>query len=150
MSGTFTNRSCGLGVTVQDMGRQGFLAQGMARGGAVDVLALREGAALLGHSMELAALEMIGMGGSFPTNMGVRIALTGPITAGVNDTPLTGNASPLLQAGALLKIGGARQGTCGYLPLGGGIDTPMRKGAHATHLSTGLARETERSDRHGP
>ena len=131
--------SCGPAVTVQDMGRSGFLALGLTRGGAADVTALHEGAALLGQSAQLAALEMVGMGGSFRASTDMRIALTGaPMMATLDGAPLAWNASHLLPAGATLKIGGARSGTYGYLHVGGGIDTPLMMGARATHLSAGL------------
>lgn len=48
--------SAGPGVTVQDLGRPGWLASGLSRGGAADRLALLEGAALLGQGADLAAL----------------------------------------------------------------------------------------------
>lgn len=131
--------SCGPAVTVQDKGRPGYLAQGLTRGGAADVTALLEGAALLGQSAELAALEMVGMGGSFRATTGIRIALTGaPMAATLDDAPLVWNASHLLPAGAKLKIGGARTGAYGYLHVGGGIDTPQMMGARSAHLSAGL------------
>lgn len=131
--------ACGPAVTVQDMGRVGFLAQGLTRGGAADVLALHEGAALLGQSPQLAALEMVGMGGSFRASADIRIALTGaPMMAMLDDVPLVWNASHLLAAGATLKIGGARSGTYGYLHVGGGVDTPLMMGARSAHLSAGL------------
>lgn len=139
MSAILTIQSCGPAVTVQDMGRPGFLAQGMTRGGAADVEALHEGAALLGQSPELAALEMVGMGGSFSSSLDIRIALTGaPMTASIDDAPAAWNASHILPAGATLKIGGARSGTYGYLHIGGGLDTPLMMGARAAHLSAGL------------
>jgi allophanate hydrolase len=131
--------TCGPAVTVQDMGRSGFLAQGLTRGGAADVLALHEGAALLGQSPQLAALEMVGMGGSFRASTDMRIALTGaPMITTLDDVPLAWNASHLLPAGAILKIGGARSGTYGYLHLGGGVETPLMMGARSAHLSAGL------------
>ena len=131
--------SCGPAVTVQDMGRPGYLAQGLTRGGAADVTALLEGATLLGQSPELAALEMVGMGGNFRTTDDIRIALTGaPMAASVDDTPLVWNASHLLPAGATLRIGGARTGAYGYLHVGGGIATPLMMGARGAHLSAGL------------
>lgn len=139
MSGMIEILSCGPAVTVQDRGRTGFLAQGMTRGGAADDLALHEGAALLGQSPDLAALEMVGMGGSFRVTTDTRIALTGaPMTAMLDDAPLAWNASHLLPAGSTLRIGGARKGTYGYLHLGGGIDTPVMMGARGAHLSAGL------------
>lgn len=147
MSATLTIHTCGPAVTVQDMGRQGFLAQGMTRGGAADVEALHEGAALLNQSPECAALEMIGMGGSFSSSTDTRIALTGaPMAATIDDAPIAWNASHLLPANALLKIGGARSGTYGYLHLGGGIDTPVMMGARAAHLSAGLGRALTAGD----
>lgn len=139
MTAILTVKSCGPAVTVQDMGRPGFLAQGMTRGGAADIEALHEGAALLGQSPALAALEMVGMGGSFTSSANVRIALTGaPMAATIDDTPIAWNASHMLPAGAMLKIGGAQRGTYGYLHIGGGIDTPVMMGARAAHLSAGL------------
>lgn len=47
----------GPGITVQDLGRPGYIAQGLSRGGAADRIALFEGAALLGQTVT-AALEL--------------------------------------------------------------------------------------------
>jgi biotin-dependent carboxylase-like uncharacterized protein len=133
--------SCGPALTVQDQGRAGFLAQGLTRGGAADALALFEGAALLFQSPDLAALEMVGMGGNFLAHRDMRIALTGaPLTATLDDTPIVWNASHLLPKGSTLKIGGARNGTYGYLHVGGGFDTPTMMGAKGVHLSAGLGK----------
>ena len=57
--------SVGPGVTVQDLGRPGYLALGLSRGGAADRLALYEGAALLDQPTAPSAQEMAGMGGVF-------------------------------------------------------------------------------------
>ena len=46
----------GPGITCQDRGRPGYLAYGLSRGGAADILALSEGAALLGQSPDLGAI----------------------------------------------------------------------------------------------
>jgi len=129
------------------MGRIGYRAQGLTQGGAADVLALHEGAALLGQSTQLATLEMVGMGGSFRATQDTRIALTGaPMTATINDEPLVWNASHLLPAGAILKVGGARSGTYGYLHVGGGLETPMMMGARGAHLSAGLGQAIAAGD----
>jgi 5-oxoprolinase (ATP-hydrolysing) subunit C len=139
MSALLEVRACGPALTVQDQGRSGFLAQGLTRGGAADLLALFEGAALLSQSPELAALEMVGMGGTFQAHADMRIALTGaPMAATLDDAPLTWHASHLLPAGSTLKIGGAQKGTYGYLHVGGGINTPAMMGGRGTHLSAGL------------
>ncbi|UWR22602.1 biotin-dependent carboxyltransferase family protein [Sulfitobacter sp. S190] len=139
--------SCGPACTVQDTGRPGFLAQGVARGGAADRLALAEGAALLGQTTDHAALEMAGSGGTFEASGPLRIALTGaPMAASIDGTAIAWNASHHLPAGGILVIGGARSGTYGYLHVGGGIDTPRMMGARAVHVGAGLGRPLHAGD----
>lgn len=139
MSRTLIIHQAGPGLTVQDKGRPGLLDRGLSRGGAADLLALDEGAALLGQSSELAALEMAGMGGTFAVSTPTRIALTGaPMRATLDGAPLTWNASHLLQPGARLVIGGALRGVYGYLHLGGGIDVAPVMGARSAHLTAGI------------
>lgn len=122
-------------MSVQDMGREGYLAFGLSRGGAADRVALWEGAALLGQSEGCAALEMAGMGGVFEASEDMRIALTGaPMASAIDGAPVAWNASHMLAQGAQLSIGAARAGSYGYLHVGGGFDTEKRLGARAAHL----------------
>ncbi|WP_050929677.1 biotin-dependent carboxyltransferase family protein [Aestuariivita boseongensis] len=138
----------GPGVTVQDMGRPGFLAFGLSRGGAADRLALSEGAALLGQDAGCAALEMAGMGGEFEATEDMRIALTGaPMQASIDGTRIAWNASHLLPQGARLSIGATLAGVYGYLHLGGGIETPPILGAHSAHLAAGLSAPVKTGER---
>ena len=126
------------GVTVQDAGRPGYLAQGLSRGGAADMLALAEGAALLGQPATLAALELAGAALSLSADAPARIALTGaPMRASLDGAALTWHASHALPAGAVLDLQPG-QGGYSYLHLGGGIATPERLGARAAHLAAGL------------
>lgn len=139
MTGHLSVLSAGPVMTVQDMGRRGFLAFGLTRGGAADVLALHEGAALLGQPADLAALEMVGMGGTFKSDRDVVIALTGArMNAEIDGAPLVWNASHALPAGAKLSIGGAKEGIYGYLSVGGGFHTPVVMGARSSHLTAGV------------
>ena len=129
----------GPGLTVQDLGRPGYLAYGLSRGGAADRLALYEGAALLGQDASLAALEMAGMGGTFEASETMRIALTGaPMRARIEGQSVAWNASHPLPAGARLDIGPATAGVYGYLHIGGGIATPEILGARSAHLAAGI------------
>lgn len=129
----------GPGVTVQDMGRPGYLGFGLSRGGAADSLAVSEGAALLGQDNTLAVLEMAGIGGEFEASDTTRIALTGaPMRASIDGVRLAWNASHLLPAGAKLSIGATECGTYGYLHLGGGVATSERLGGRGAHLAAGL------------
>lgn len=148
MSGGFLIRRAGPGLTVQDQGRPGFLAQGLSRGGAADPVALAEGAALLGQSVGLAALEMAGTGGEFLAETDLRIALTGaPMAATLDGAALAWNASHRVAAGSVLSIGAVRQGIYGYLHLGGGIDATVRMGSRSVHLAAGLGRALVAGDR---
>lgn len=129
----------GPGLSLQDSGRPGYLVYGLSRGGAADTLALAEGAALLGQSPDLAALEMTGMGGTFEAGQDMRIALTGaPMQAAIDGAPAAWNASHLLHAGEKLTIGAARSGVYGYLHVGGGFDGPVTLGSRSAHLASGL------------
>lgn len=126
---------CGPGTTVQDLGRFGYLDAGMSPGGAADELALHEGAALLGQSPDLAALELASLGGIFEAPCDIRIALTGaPMLATVGGEPITWNTSHIVHRGQRLSLGNATRGNYSYLHLGGGIATEPFLGSRSTHL----------------
>lgn len=140
--------SAGPAVTVQDRGRPGYLAFGLAQGGAADTLALAQGAALLGQDGGLAALELAGFGGVFGFRQDTRIALTGaPMRATLDAAPLIWNASHLVRAGQRLSLGAAEAGVYGYLSLGGGIATAPVLGSRAAHLTAGLGGGVAAGDR---
>lgn len=147
MSGGLIIRSAGPACTVQDLGRPGHIDRGLSQGGAADLLALHEGAALLAQSPGLAALEMGGMGGRFEATRDLRVALTGaPMRAAIDGVPVAWHASHALRAGQVLEIGGATAGVYGYLHLGGGIDTPVHLGSRACHRVAGLGRPVAEGD----
>ncbi|MEM7521615.1 MAG: urea amidolyase [Pseudomonadota bacterium] len=134
-----TVQTAGPAMSVQDMGRPGYRARGLTIGGAADRTAIIEGAALLGQSPALAAIEMGGSGGVFVFEEDTRIALTGAVmSATLDDAPLQWDASHFAAAGATLKLGGARTGSYGYLHLGGGCDVPAVMGARGSHLAGGI------------
>jgi biotin-dependent carboxylase-like uncharacterized protein len=136
----------GPGVTVQDMGRPGYISEGLSRGGAADRLALAEGAALLRQPVGT-ALELAGFGGRFRALETCRIALTGaPMRTTMDGEPLVWNASHRVPAGAVLDIGGAQRGVYGYLTVGGGLDMPRELGAQSAHLAAGLGRALAAGD----
>ena len=139
--------SAGPAMSLQDMGRRGYLAYGLTRGGAADTLALHEGAALLGQSAELAAIEMMGTGGTFEPTDDVVVAFTGAeMTATLDGAPLVWNASHTIPAGAKMTIGGARKGSYGYLHVAGGFDAPVQMGARGSHMNAGIGRVLQAGD----
>lgn len=127
-------------MTLQDAGRPGHLGEGLSRGGAMDTLALAEGAALLGAPLQgHTALEMAGIGGSFRAIGDVVVALTGaPMDARLDGAALRWNATHLIPNGAELAINAARSGSYGYLHLAGGIQAPHMLGAQSAHLGAGI------------
>lgn len=147
MSGALAILSAGPALSLQDLGRSGYLAKGLTRGGAVDLLALHEGAALLGQTPDCAAVEMMGFGGTFEASVDTVIALTGAeMTATLDGAPLIWNASHALPAGAKLVIGGVRAGTYGYLHVAGGFDTTPEMGARSAHLTAGIGKLLQAGD----
>lgn len=131
--------SAGPGLTVQDLGRPGHLGEGLSRGGAADIMALHEGAALLGQAPDNAALEMAGYGGRFEVTAPARIALTGaPMAATLDGARLAWHASHPIAPGQVLEIGACSSGSYGYLHLGGGLATQTLLGARSIHLKGGL------------
>ncbi|MEP1588164.1 MAG: biotin-dependent carboxyltransferase family protein [Tateyamaria sp.] len=137
----------GPGVAVQDLGRPGYLAKGLTRGGAADLRAVHEGAALLRQTADHAVLEMVGTGGTFESNEDLRIALTGAVmTAQIDGATLAWNASHALPKGSTLTIGPTRSGTYGYLHVGGGFDTDNALNSRAAHLSCGLGALLQKGD----
>ena len=147
MPGILRIRQAGPGVTVQDHGRPGYLAQGLSQGGAADLFALAEGAALLGQQPGLAALEMAGFGGVFEVTEPCRVALTGaPMRAMRDGEALAWNTSHVLLPGQQLGIGAAGRGVYGYLSVGGGIGTEPLMGSRAVHLTGGVGAPLREGD----
>ena len=127
--------SCGPMTSLQDQGRAGLLGYGISRGGAMDPLALAEGAALLDQSPDLAAIELAGLGGTFEALSDLRIAVTGAeMSAQIDGVAVRWNGSHALPKGAVLAIGAAKSGNYAYLHVGGGVEAPCVLGARSTHF----------------
>ena len=127
------------GMTVQDLGRPGWRAQGLSQGGAADPLALAEAAALLGTDPANAVIEITGAGGAFSVDEGVRFCLTGATAdIAIDGNRILANTTCFLPAGTRLTIGPARQGVYSYLCFAGGIQSTRVMGSRATHLTAGI------------
>lgn len=135
MSRALIVHACGPGTTVQDPGRFGHIASGFSPGGAADLDALFEGAALLGQPPETAALEFAGLGGRFAVTEPTRFALTGArAPAHLDEAPLAWATSHWMEPGQILTLGAMNGGNYAYLHLGGGIATEPFLGSRSTHL----------------
>jgi antagonist of KipI len=131
--------SPGLLTTVQDLGREGYAAQGVSASGAADPVALQLGNALLENDSRAPGLEMTLMGGSFLFPQGAAICLAGADFG----AQLDGRAVDLWKPHAILPeqrltLGATRNFARCYLCIAGGIRVPEFLGSASTHLLSGL------------
>lgn len=132
-------RSNGALNCVQDLGRAGWLAQGVSLGGAMDRPALALANALAGNPAGSAAVEI----SQFPFRARLLADATLAWTGADSAVSLDGEAHPpwwslAARAGQTLVIAPPRRGTRVYLACGGGIDVPQVLGARATDLKAGF------------
>jgi biotin-dependent carboxylase-like uncharacterized protein len=129
----------GPAISLQDLGRPGYMALGLSVGGAADPLALWEAAALLGLRTPDAAIEMAGAGGHFSSDQPMRFCLTGaPMQVLLDGAPVAWNTTHCLQPGQRLEVGGALAGNFGYLSFAGALMRPRVLGSHSAHLAAGI------------
>jgi len=129
----------GLLATVQDQGRAGHAAEGIAPAGAADRAALRTANRLVGNAEDAAGIEVTLGGFRAVAETDLWCAVTGgwgPVRiAGHEVDPYTAHAWP---AGAELQLDWFTRGARGYLAVRGGIDAPLAVGSRATDTLAGL------------
>ena len=143
-------------TTVQDLGRVGHTALGVARAGAADALSLRVGNRLVGNDDGAAALEFTLLGGALRCeDDDVIVALAGaPLAATIEERDGSERALPryvatALSAGCTLRLRGTAWGVRAYLCVRGGIDVPLVLGSRATHVASQLGGHAGRALRAG-
>lgn len=133
-------------VTVQDRGRPGWLSQGLACGGAADLCALDEAAALLGRNPG-AGLEIPGAPVRLRFTVATTVALTGaPMRAEADGAPLPWNTSQQLAANTVLDLRPTGKGIYSYVHVMGGLLTEEALGSRAAHRIAGIGRPLEAGD----
>ncbi|MEN2738298.1 urea amidolyase family protein [Microbacterium sp. X-17] len=129
----------GLLATVQDLGRPGRAALGIAGSGALDRGALRTANRLVGNPESAAGIE-ITLGGLTATARGdLWVAVCGAW----GSMRIDGRAVGAYEAhpwpdGTRLEVDGFARGTRGYLAVRGGIAVPEVAGARSSDLLAGL------------
>lgn len=127
----------GLMNSVQDLGRPGYLDQGIGRGGAMDRPALRIANLLLGNAEGAAAIEVA----IFPFRLrfleAASYAVTGAACrASLNGQPLPPWWSGYADAGDELRLDPPTEGSRAYVAIGGGLDVPEVLHARSTDLKS--------------
>lgn len=125
--------------TVQDRGRLGCRQYGVGTSGAMDVLALDVGNALLGNADDAAAIEVQTFPFRLRFEQAAAFAITGAdCDAVLDDRPLPPWWAATALAGQELVLSRPRSGARAYLCVAGGIGVPVVLGSRSTYLRTGF------------
>ena len=127
----------GLLTTVQDAGRPGYLAEGLAPAGAMDRFMLACANLIVGNPPDAAALEVTLEGPVLRVHgdvVAALAALDGEWFAGTHGWPLPLWEAVLVRDGSVITVGSVRQGARAYLAVAGGIDVPPVLGSRSTHV----------------
>jgi biotin-dependent carboxylase-like uncharacterized protein len=121
-------------ATVQDRGRVGFAALGVARSGAFDRAALDLANRLVGNPGDAAAIEVTFGGLHVQLADPATIALTGAVCPGAPDW----GAAVSLPWGAEVRLASPAQGLRSYLAVRGGVAADPVLGSRSTDTLSGL------------
>jgi len=126
----------GLLTTVQDRGRWGHQAVGIAEAGPMDSFSHRLANWLVGNGPEAATLECTLIGPHLEVLCDSTLAVAGAeFELTVDGTHVPMHASWSVRAGQVVAFGRRHQGARAYLAVGGGgVLTPLVFGSRATHL----------------
>jgi len=132
----------GMLTTVQDLGRYGYQRYGVPVAGAMDPFALQVANALVGNSLDEAALEMTvatAVGPTLRATASCLIAVTGAdLSLRVNGRPLPVWMAIFVRRGWIIEFGGRKRGCRAYLAVAGGIGVPPIMGSKSTYLRGGF------------
>ncbi len=129
----------GLQTTVQDLGRWGHQARGVAVAGPMDTFSHRVANMLAGNAPSAATLEITLIGPELQFERACTLALSGAdFDVSVNGRSIPIGVSVRVDDGARVQFGRRRAGSRVYLAIEGGIDTPLLLGSRATHLVSAM------------
>lgn len=129
----------GLETTVQDAGRAGHRARGIAQSGAADRLSFAIANHSVGNKWDYPALEIAIGGLVLEAQKDTEIALSGAkITVTSGDKRFAQNRSHMIKAGDIISFGYAAYGARIYLAVRGGFDGQLYEGSRATYAPAAL------------
>ena len=122
-------------ATIQDLGRIGYYRDGVSRSGAMDVLALATGNALLGNDANAAGIEIPILPFRLRFDADLDFAVTGAdCNATLDELTLPPDWAIRARAGQVLSLGAPLHGCRAYLCVGGGVDVAVVLGSRSTQL----------------
>ena len=129
---TFKVLSPGLHTLLVDFGRPGSRSLGVPVGGAADKYALAIGNGLVGNTRDAVALEINLSGPMLEAECPTACVVWGaPFEVSRNERPLRPGFAFNLEAGDIVRIGGASQGARAYLCVRGGFGAPTILGSRS-------------------
>jgi KipI family sensor histidine kinase inhibitor len=144
----------GLLTTIQDLGREGFGAFGMAPNGAADRSALELGNRLVGNAVDAAGLEITLTGPTLRFHQATTMAVTGQgPPPRLNGRAIERNRAHRVHVQDEITFDpiNSEAGARAYLSVAGGFDVPVVMGSRATDLVAGIGgfngRALQRKDR---
>ncbi|HEX5176012.1 MAG TPA: biotin-dependent carboxyltransferase family protein [Chthoniobacteraceae bacterium] len=122
-------------TSVQDLGRPGYRALGVSRGGALDLRAAQVANLLVGNPAEAGLLE-ITLGAVQLRFADARAVAWcgGEFAVQVAETAIPAGRPAFVNRGELLKIAASRCGCRAWLAIGGGVEVPMVLDSRSTDL----------------
>lgn len=122
-------------ATIQDLGRDGFWAQGLGRAGAMDSMAHRLANLMLGNDENAATLEIPLTPARFKFTERTAFALVGAACdARLDERVLPRAFAGIADKDQVLELGAMTIGARVYLALSGGIDVAKVLGSRSTQL----------------
>jgi antagonist of KipI len=129
----------GLMTTIQDSGRWGFQALGVPVAGPMDPSSHRLANAMAGNLHDAASIEVTLIGPELVFDDERLVAIAGAeFEMSLDGQPAPSTGAFVVAAGATLRFGRRKRGTCAYLAMAGGIATPKVLGSRATHLPSAM------------
>jgi 5-oxoprolinase (ATP-hydrolysing) subunit C len=139
MRGCLRVLRAGLGATIQDDGRHGYLRYGVTPAGSMDWVAFRTANSALGN--DRAAAVEISVSGLEVICEGAPLALAfagGAFLWRRDGVLLPQAARLLLEPGKTLAARAGNSGAFAYLAVEGGFETPVTMGSRATHVRSAI------------
>jgi 5-oxoprolinase (ATP-hydrolysing) subunit C len=139
MRGCLRVLRAGLGATIRDGGRHGYLRYGVTPAGPMDWVAFRTANSAIGN--DLAAAVEISVGGLEVICEGAPLALAfagGAFLWRRDGVLLPQAARLLLEPGKTLAARAGDSGAFAYLAVEGGFETPVTMGSRATHVRSAM------------
>ena len=131
----------GMGGSIQDLGRKGWLRYGVPVGGAMDRAALLQANQLLGNSPNTPCIEFLHMGARLEVEAAGWFALVGA----ADGTCLAAGTAQWLAKGSKLDLQPNQNGLWTYLAAPGGFKAPHWFGSAAVDPRCGLGEKVVRN-----